>query len=84
MELTQLFEQAVANSKTLTKKPDNTTLLTLYALYKQSTEGDVKGDRPSFFDMVGQAKYDAWHAKKGIAQNEAMQMYVDLIEKLKA
>ncbi len=82
MELQQLFEQAVANSKNLTKKPDNDTLLKLYALYKQSTDGDVKGDRPSFWDMVGQAKYDAWQAQKGNSKETAMQSYIDLITKL--
>ena len=59
------------------------TLLKIYALYKQATEGDVEGKRPGFTDMVGRAKYDAWTTIKGKSSDEAMQEYVDLIESLK-
>ena len=77
------FEKAVADSKKLPEKPDNMTLLKIYALYKQASEGDVEGKRPGFTDMVGRAKYDAWAALEGKGSNEAMQEYVDLIESLK-
>lgn len=81
--LKSTFDQAVADSKTLPEKPDNATLLKLYALFKQATVGDVEGKRPGFTDMVGRAKYDAWSAIQGKAKNEAMQEYVDLVESLK-
>ena len=77
------FDAAVAASKQLPDKPDNMTLLKIYSLYKQSSEGDVEGKRPGFTDMVGRAKYDAWAAVKGKSKDEAMQEYVDLIESLK-
>lgn len=77
------FEKAVAESKALPEKPDNETLLKIYALYKQASEGDVEGKRPGMTDFVGRAKYDAWAAVKGKAKNDAMQEYVDLIESLK-
>lgn len=77
------FEAAVADSKKLPEKPDNMTLLKIYSLYKQATEGDVEGKRPGFTDMVGRAKYDAWAAVKGTSADDAMQQYVDLIESLK-
>lgn len=77
------FEKAVAESKHLPEKPDNMTLLKIYSLYKQATEGDVQGKRPGFTDMVGRAKYDAWAAVKGKAGDDAMQEYIDLIESLK-
>jgi diazepam-binding inhibitor (GABA receptor modulating acyl-CoA-binding protein) len=77
------FEKAVAESKSLPEKPDNMTLLKIYALYKQASSGDVEGKRPGFTDMVGRAKYDAWAGMKGKSANEAMQEYVDLIESLK-
>jgi acyl-CoA-binding protein len=77
------FETAVTESKQLPEKPDNMTLLKIYALYKQATEGDVEGKRPGFTDMVGRAKYDAWAAVKGKGADEAMQEYVDLVESLK-
>ncbi|HKX96025.1 MAG TPA: acyl-CoA-binding protein [Methylibium sp.] len=82
-DLKAAFEQAVADSKTLPEKPDNQTLLKIYALYKQATAGDVEGKRPGFADMVGRAKYDAWAAIKGTDGAAAMQEYVDLIESLK-
>lgn len=84
MDIKALFEQAVAGSKTLASKPDNETLLKLYSLYKQSTEGDVSGEAPSNpFDFVNKAKYDAWSALKGKTSEESMQQYIDLVNKLK-
>ena len=82
-DLKKTFEAAVADSKTLPEKPDNATLLKLYALYKQGSGGDVDGKRPGFTDMIGRAKWDAWNEVKGKAGAEAMQEYVDLIESLK-
>jgi len=82
-DLQAAFEQAVAESKTLPEKPDNMTLLKIYALYKQATAGDVEGKRPGFADMVGRAKWDAWNELKGRGRDDAMQAYVDLIESLK-
>ncbi|MBP7203983.1 MAG: acyl-CoA-binding protein [Propionivibrio sp.] len=83
-DLNARFEAAVANSKTLSERPDNSTLLKLYALYKQATAGDVEGRRPGFTDMVGRAKYDAWAAIKGTAGDEAMNQYISLVESLQA
>jgi diazepam-binding inhibitor (GABA receptor modulating acyl-CoA-binding protein) len=82
-DLKAAFDKAVAESKQLPEKPDNMTLLKIYALYKQATTGDVEGKRPGFTDMVGRAKFDAWDALKGKSSEEAMQEYVDLIEGLK-
>ena len=82
-DLKKTFDAAVADSKNLPEKPDNATLLKLYALYKQGSGGDVDGKRPGFADMVGRAKWDAWNEVKGKANTEAMQEYVDLIESLK-
>jgi acyl-CoA-binding protein len=82
-DLKTTFEQAVADSKQLPEKPDNMTMLKLYALYNQATAGDVEGKRPGFTDMVGRAKYDAWAEAKGKTSDEAMQDYIDLVESLK-
>jgi diazepam-binding inhibitor (GABA receptor modulating acyl-CoA-binding protein) len=82
-DLKAAFDQAVAESKTLPEKPDNMTLLKIYALYKQATAGDVDGKRPGFADMVGRAKWDAWNELKGTSSEDAMQDYIDLIESLK-
>jgi len=82
-DLNALFEKAIAESKTLPEKPDNMTLLKIYALYKQASAGDVDGKRPGFTDMVGRAKWDAWNELKGKGGDEAKQEYIDLIESLK-
>ena len=82
-DLKQQFEQAAIDVKDLSERPDNDTLLRLYALYKQGSEGDVSGEKPGFFDFVGTAKYEAWAKLKGTASNEAMKKYVDLVKKLR-
>mgnify|MGYP003618696584 FL=1 len=76
------FEAAVANSKKLTERPDNNTLLKIYALYKQATVGDNEEKKPGFTDLVGRAKWDAWAKRKGTSDKDAMQQYIDLIESL--
>jgi len=84
MELTELFEQAIANSKTLSEKPDNETLLKLYSLFKQGTVGDNSEDGPSnMFDFVAKFKHEAWANLKGLSKEDAMHQYVDLVTKLK-
>ena len=81
-DLTARFEQATKDIQALPERPDNETLLRLYALYKQGSEGDVSGAKPGFFDFVGTAKYEAWAKLKGTSSDEAMQKYVDLVGKL--
>jgi len=84
-DLKELFEQAAEDSKGLSDRPSNDTLLQLYSLYKQATEGDVHTDPPSNpFDFVAKAKFEAWGALKGRSKETAMQDYIDLINKLKA
>ena len=76
------FEAATAAAKQTKKKPDNATLLKLYAYYKQATDGEVKGNRPGGFDFVGGAKHDAWSKLKGMSKDEAMQNYIKQVDKL--
>lgn len=84
MTLSEQFTQAAADSRTLPEKPDNTTLLRLYALYKQATDGDAGQDGPeNMFDFVGKAKYDAWDALRGKDKETAMQEYIALVQELK-
>jgi acyl-CoA-binding protein len=81
-DLNAEFEQAAVNVKQLSERPDNDTLLKLYALYKQGAEGDVNGPKPGFFDFVGTAKYEAWAKLAGTAQDEAKKKYIALVKKL--
>ena len=78
------FEKAAEDIKKLSERPDNETLLKLYALYKQGADGDVSGPKPGFFDFVGTAKYEAWSKLKGTGKEDAMQKYIDLVAKLRA
>ncbi|HXD83128.1 MAG TPA: acyl-CoA-binding protein [Rudaea sp.] len=82
-DLKSKFEQAAEDVKKLDDRPDNDTLLKLYALFKQGSDGDVSGAKPGFFDFVGTAKYEAWTKLKGMKADEAMQKYIDLVKKLR-
>jgi diazepam-binding inhibitor (GABA receptor modulator, acyl-CoA-binding protein) len=81
-DLQASFDAAVAQSKQLSERPDNMTLLRLYALFKQASEGDASGDRPGMTDFVARAKWDAWRALAGTSQDEARQLYIDLVDSL--
>ena len=76
------FETAAVNSKNLTERPDNATMLKIYALYKQASIGDNTDKKPGFSDMVGRAKWDAWNSLKGTSSDAARQQYIELIESL--
>ena len=82
MNIDENFISAADRATRLPKRPPNDILLQLYALYKQSTEGDVKGDRPGFSDFEGRAKFDAWNKIKGKSNDEAKQEYISLVENL--
>jgi len=77
-----VFERAAEAAKSLPSRPDDATMLKLYALYKQGTVGDVQGARPGFFDFVGAAKYEAWEKLRGTSTDDARRQYVDLVGKL--
>lgn len=81
MDLTA-FNEAVEMSKKIPSRPSNEVLLSLYALYKQVTEGDVYGDRPGGFDFRGAAKFDAWAKEKGKSQEQAATEYIELVNSL--
>ncbi|MDH3958886.1 MAG: acyl-CoA-binding protein [Actinomycetota bacterium] len=81
-ELDDRFAAAAETSKTLPERPDNDTLLQMYALYKQGTVGDVQGKKPGFTDPVGKAKYQAWEKIKGMSADDAKAKYADLVESM--
>jgi acyl-CoA-binding protein len=84
MSLEVLFQEAAALSKTLSEKPDNETLLKLYSLYKQGSEGDTQESGPSNpFDFVAKFKHEAWAKLQGMSKEDAMQQYIDLVKQLK-
>jgi len=83
VDIKDQFEAAIENAKLLPSQ-SNETLLELYSLYKQATEGDVQGEAPSGFDFRGAAKYAAWEKRRGMTAEEAMQAYIDVVDRLAA
>ena len=83
-DLQKQFEDAAVAVKSLAERPDDNTMLQLYALFKQGSAGDVSGPKPGFFDFVGTAKYEAWEKLSGMAGEDAQQQYIDLVKKLGA
>ena len=83
-DLDAAFQQAAKDVKGLAERPDNDTMLRLYSLYKQGTEGDVSGPKPGFFDFVGSAKHEAWEKLQGMSKDQARKKYVDLVKSLLA
>jgi acyl-CoA-binding protein len=82
-DLKAQFQKAAQDVMSLEDRPDNDTMLRLYALYKQGSEGDASGPKPGFFDFVGTAKYEAWEKLAGTQPEDAMKKYVDLVKKLR-
>jgi acyl-CoA-binding protein len=82
VDLKTQFNQAAEDVKKLSSRPDNQTLLELYSLFKQATDGDVSGSRPGMLDVKGRAKFDAWAKKKGLSSDTAMKDYIALVTKL--
>lgn len=82
--LQEQFDAAIEDSRKLKKRPDDDTMLELYAYFKQATEGDAAGKRPGAFDFVARAKYDAWKDREGMTRETAMKAYVKLVNHLKS
>lgn len=83
-DLCRDFERAAEDIQRLGIRPDNDTLLKLYALYKQGSEGDLRRTQPGFFDFVGTAKHEAWAKLNGLPEQEAMRRYIALVQQLLA
>lgn len=81
-DLDKQFEEAKENVVSLAERPNNATLLKLYALHNQATKGDVSGDAPGAFDLVAKKKYKAWEEVKGMSMEDAKKAYIDLVNEL--
>jgi acyl-CoA-binding protein len=82
MATEQEFLAAAADVKGLSYKPSNQDLLSLYALFKQATQGDVSGKKPGRFDLKGRAKYEAWSGLQGTSADQARDKYISLVRRL--
>ena len=81
-DISELFDKAAGAAKSLPQRPDNETMLQLYALFKQGSAGDITGEKPGFFDFVGVAKFEAWEKLRGTSKEDAQARYVELVRKL--
>ena len=86
--MTTPFEAAVEYVRSLPKDGplvlSNSVKLEFYSLYKQATEGDVKGTQPWAVQLEARAKWDAWNGRKGMSNDDAKAAYVTKIEQIKA
>ena len=82
MSIREQFTEAQKTVKNLSKKPGCWDLLALYANFKQATDGDADGSRPSMTDCIARAKYDAWAALAGTQPEAAQQKYIELVDRL--
>ncbi|CAB1349452.1 unnamed protein product [Coregonus sp. 'balchen'] len=78
------FNHAKSQMGTLKEDPGNEAKLKIYALFKQATQGPCNTPKPGMLDFVGKAKWDAWKSLGSVAQEDARQQYVDLIDTLLA
>ncbi|MCB9727370.1 MAG: acyl-CoA-binding protein [Deltaproteobacteria bacterium] len=81
MALEDDFRDAVARSRSLPSQSP-ASLLTLYGLYKQATDGDATGPRPGMLDVRGRAKHDAWAGRAGQSRADAMKEYIETVDRL--
>ena len=68
--------------KNLKETPEDDVLLTLYGLYKQSTEGDCNIDEPGFLNFKAKRKYNAWKDQEGLEINKAIKYYIREVKRL--
>ncbi len=87
-DLKQQFDEAVEKVRSAPAdgdyKPSNDDKLRMYALFRQAQDGDVAGKRPGMLDPVGRFKHDAWAKLKGMSQEEAMQLYINEVNKVES
>mmetsp|Transcript_140361 Transcript_140361/g.448609 ORF Transcript_140361/g.448609 Transcript_140361/m.448609 type:complete len:258 (+) Transcript_140361:3113-3886(+) len=81
--LEQRFEEA--QKQAVRKLKDQTPAdikFMLYGFYKQAQEGDVRGQRPGFWDQEGATKYDFWARHKGLTREQAIEGYIKTVAML--
>lgn len=83
LDIDTLFENASKEVLNLSKKPNNEELLKLYGLYKQGLLGNNKTDKPSFFDMKANAKWNAWNNEAGKGKIKSKREYILYVIDLK-
>ena len=76
------FADARKKVEELYTRMDNKTIRKVYAYYKQATEGDISGKRPSALRFRDRVKFDAWSSICGMSREDARSAYIDLVNNL--
>lgn len=76
------FAGARKKVEELYTRMDNKTIRKVYAYYKQATEGDISGKRPSALRFRDRVKFDAWSSISGMSREDAKSAYIDLVNDL--
>lgn len=78
----EIFEKAANYLPSLMAKLDQTQLISLYAHYKQATEGTCTTPKPGFFDYKGKQKWNAWSELGDMSKEDAMRQYIKTIKSI--
>jgi len=85
-DLKQRFEQAVEQVRNAPAdgdfKPSNDYKLKMYGLYRQATDGDVTGKKPSMLNPINRMKWQAWKDMEGTSADTAMEQYIAEVDKV--
>ena len=81
-ELEATFNEAADAIRESGTGLDNDTMLRLYGLYKQSTQGPCNVPKPGLFQFTARAKWDAWNNLGSLPKSEAMNSYIELVNNL--
>mgnify|MGYP002804078991 FL=1 len=80
------FDAAVHVIQSLPKsgsfQPSHEMMLKFYGYYKQAKEGPCTDAKPSFWDVVRKAKWEAWSKLGDTSKEEAMESYVNELKEI--
>ena len=77
-----MIEVQLFNQRAGAYQPSHALMLKFYGYYKQSTEGPCNISKPSFWDVVGKAKYGTWKELGDMSKEEAMGHYIEELKKV--
>ena len=63
-------------------QPSNELMLKFYGYYKQASIGPCDSPKPSFWDIINRAKWDAWHKLGDMSSEDAMNHYVEELKQV--
>jgi diazepam-binding inhibitor (GABA receptor modulator, acyl-CoA-binding protein) len=74
------FKKAIEKVKT--KNPSDNEKLELYGLYKQINFGNNNESKPWSYQIEKSYKWQAWKNNKDLTKEQAMKLYIELVNKI--